>query len=433
MDSTPPPRFPPPSRKSDRRWHLGPVILHGPELLDRARLLDEYPEPAGLLLWLALRDIHLWAAMPADKRPRLFAEGALARRTEMLGATEVDAEIRAPVQDLSEILGPADADAEKLARACLRVSEWAVRGGRGATALDYAQAASLARPNAAQDALRVAYLAQELGEHARAETWFRRTVTVARQSVDRESYAQGLLGLGRLYRLRGTPRVAQRFFVRAQRAAVRWGLRSTRIEVLMELLSIASEVERFVTAEQYARSAFELAAADGKVVPGLAHEVARVWLARAAFAEARQLLEALRPGGDDSEDRVQVVSDLVWALGGTGERGPFERVWGHAWEELGGIEPGSTRARALLSLASGAALMQDAGRALHAAEQAVIAARESGDRRIRVAAENALRALREGDDFPVLPPVERRTVSAGTRSFAAALVRSIEDPPKGEG
>jgi tetratricopeptide (TPR) repeat protein len=413
-------------RKSSRRWHLAPVITHGPEPLESVRLLDEDPSPAGLLLWQLVRDVHLWAQVAAEERDRLFTtepHGSLWRLPE---PGLLDAAVVAPVNALAELLPRGEgADPDEIAEACLSVSRWAGAVGRPVTALSYAQAASLARPDHAGDAFRVALLAQELGEQARAETWFRRTVTVARQSGDRDAYTLGLMGLGRLYRRRGSPRVAQRFFVRAQRAATRWGLRPLRATVLLELFGVAVELERFVAAEQYGRAAFEQSEAGDDVRSALPAEVARLWLMRGAYPEARVVLEALRPSRPDPADRVPIVADLVWALGGLGERAAFEKAWGQAWEELGAVEAGPLRAGALLSLANGAALMEDSGRALHAAEQAVLAAREAGDRRTRQAGEATLRALREGEPIPGLAPAQLRPASAGTRAFARVLTRSV--------
>jgi tetratricopeptide (TPR) repeat protein len=426
MDRKPSSRRSPQKRKSNRRWHLAPVIKHGPEPLESARLLDEDPSPTGLLLWQMVRDVHLWASAEPEERDRLFAGGSESLMYELIEQSRPADEIVSPIHELAVQLGRGGAaEVDRLAEACLSIASWGSETGKPVTALSFAQAASLSRPDHASDANRVALLAQELGEHARAETWFRRTVTVARQSDDREAYALGLVGLGRLYRLRGSPRVAQRFFVRAHRAAIRWGLRPIRVTVLHELFGVAVELERFMTAEQYARATFEQSTAGEEILAELPSEVARLWLARGAYAEARQVLEAVRSAPQLATNGVLGIADLVWALGGLGDRGAFEKAWGHAWEELGGVKRATERARALLSLSNGAALMHDAGRALHAAEQAGLAARESGDRKIRQVAETTLRALREGEPIPALASSNTRGTSTLTRTFAQVLVRSI--------
>ncbi|MBA4157877.1 MAG: hypothetical protein H0X65_16450, partial [Gemmatimonadetes bacterium] len=44
-------------RRVRRRWRVPPALVHGPEPLESAGILDEITGAAGLVLWQSLRDV----------------------------------------------------------------------------------------------------------------------------------------------------------------------------------------------------------------------------------------------------------------------------------------------------------------------------------------------------------------------------------------
>jgi tetratricopeptide (TPR) repeat protein len=230
----------PAHRKSRRRWHLAPVITHGAETLEGARVLDEVPGALGVLLWQVLRDVRLWTETPVPVRGDLFSPGAATRLRRMGRQARPDAPLRKALKKLVAFCanGPEN-DMVEVSRACVQAAQWAIAAGRLATALDFSQAAALGQPSDATAALNVGRLASQLGERARAETWFRRTITVARRGQDWDPYATALLELGRLYLERNNRRAARRFLIRAARAAARRGFSSLRDAAQEELDSLA--------------------------------------------------------------------------------------------------------------------------------------------------------------------------------------------------
>ncbi len=83
------------------------------------------------------------------------------------------------------------------------VAGWAEAEGKLALALGYAQAVALVRTGEARAAYAVGLLARRRAEYARAETWFRRAVMLARQSGDWPAYCLAFVGLGEALRAAG--------------------------------------------------------------------------------------------------------------------------------------------------------------------------------------------------------------------------------------
>jgi hypothetical protein len=227
------------TRERPRYWHLAPVITRGPEALEASRILDEVPGALGVLLWQLIRDTHLWSTTPTGDRAFLFAPGAVDRVRGFDALARPSPRLADPLATLTRVIAePGAADPTEVAAACGAVASLASAAGHRATALEFAQVSALAAPDLATPCLEVARLAGELGEEARAETWMRRAVTIARRGEDGSAYAAAL---GRVYRRRRNRRAARRFFLRALRAAARAREAETRIEVRAELRDLARD------------------------------------------------------------------------------------------------------------------------------------------------------------------------------------------------
>jgi tetratricopeptide (TPR) repeat protein len=228
-------------RGRGHRWGIPPAILQeADEPFEGSHVLDELPGDAALLLWRALRDVLLWAAVPPARRGNLFSPGAGERRLADVAAAALEADIEVALVTLAAVPAtPEEVHEEIVCLMCRQVSGWAEARGAWGTALTYAQAAALAAPTDAAAAYEVGRLALAWGRDARAETWLRRTVGVARRARAWEPYTRAYVDLGAVLERRGAHAEARRQLVRAYRAARRYGLLPLRAAALHGLMRVA--------------------------------------------------------------------------------------------------------------------------------------------------------------------------------------------------
>jgi tetratricopeptide (TPR) repeat protein len=387
----PPRRLAGPPRK--RRWQVTPPLTSGPELLEAGGVLAEVPDETGLLLWQTVRDITIWAAR-ADERSEIFAEGAHARRAAALAGEGAPPEpLRGHLLTASGVL-KGEVDGEEVAAACIALGKWAEEEGWLATALAFVQSAALASPRDAARAYEVGLLARRRAEYARAETWFRRTVALARQTGDWESYAKAFLGLGNLYRQRGALGGSRQHHVRALRAARRHTMKDLQGAALHNLCVVAIESGHPRRAQDYARKAFEAYGPRHERLPVLAHDVAYFWSTRGDFSRALPVFRAVLAWITRPADRLQVFANIARAAGGMGDREAFEEAAAEARKLIEGEEVQETAAQAWLDLAHGAASTGAWQRAEDWAERSAELARERRESRIRTQAEELLESAR---------------------------------------
>ncbi|HEX8433411.1 MAG TPA: hypothetical protein VF625_19125, partial [Longimicrobium sp.] len=168
------------STRSPRSYVTAPPITRTSGA-EGAEVLDEIEGAPGVLLWATLRDVMLWLETPAEERAGIFPAGAGRERRAEVEGSGVDAALWAPLLIVAETMdSPTDADPVRVAHACRAVAGWAEGCRAPATRLAFAQAAALARPEDPRLALATARLARDLAQPARAESWFRRTVKLAR-------------------------------------------------------------------------------------------------------------------------------------------------------------------------------------------------------------------------------------------------------------
>ncbi|HEX5725059.1 MAG TPA: tetratricopeptide repeat protein [Longimicrobiaceae bacterium] len=420
-------RLSPPARRTTRRWRTPPAILHGDEPFDGAGVLDEIRGPLGLLLWQSARDVALWAGAEEEARGELFAEGADEWLHRLLRNGNGEVQLESPLMTVVRMVAdPAEARPETVALACQHIASWADGHGHTATAIVFAQAAALAIPLEAGAAYAVGRHARGRAEYARAETWFRRAIALARQTGDWQSYALAFLGLGNIYRQRGNYPAARRFHVRALRAARRHSLRTVQGSALHDLFVIAANSEQYDDAERYARGAYEMYGADYPRLPVLAHDIAYYWMLRGYFGAALTVFQALLPHMARHEDRMMALANVVRAAGGAGQRRLFEEMWDEVWEGIARNETLENAGEVLLELAHGASHLAEWDRAERAAERAARLATERSEQKIRMTAEAVLESVRRGRvararaaEGPAPEKIEQ------SDAFAADLVRSL--------
>ena len=425
-------RSAPHPRKTTRRWHIPPALVHGPEPLEGGAVLEELRSPLGALLWQAVRDVMLWADATDVERGDLFAPRAGIRRRETLARSDAAEALRPPLAVLAELVAaPGAASAAVISEACVDVAAWAEHADHLQTALAFAQSAALANPLDSHSAFYVARIAARLADHARAEVWFRRAIGLARQTRDWRMYSRAFSGLGNLYLTRGNLPAAQRFHMRALRGARRGGLRAEQAAALHDLFGVAIETGRSADAERFARDA---AAAYGSRNPRyavLAHDVAYFWMQRGHFGRALAVFEAVLPLIDHPVERLFVEADLMRAAAGTGDHHLAREVAERVWEKVGRPECAAGAARALLELGRGALQLGDLDLALRAGTGAVRAAETRKEGKTLMAAEALLEAIRTAGAASRLPATAMAPVSPISESLAGDLVRTLRDMSRG--
>lgn len=358
-NSAPGPR--PRRRNGPRRWCIPPAILREPEeTLEGSHVLEEVPGELGLLLWSSLRDVTLWASVPPERREGLFGPAAAERRLEALRTSGADAPVEVALTTLAAVVAtPATTSAEVVTLVCVEVSRWAREQGAWGTSIAFAQAAALASPEDSAAAYTVGRLAILWGRPARAETWLRRAVGLARRNRDWESYARAHVGLGEIYAGREARSAARRYYTQAIRAARRHGLLPVRGTALHGLFLLAVEAGELDEAERTAKAAMR---AYGRGHPRLAellHEVAHLWVTRERYGRAIPVLQKLLAGRTEPRERALTLSVLARAAAGSGERRLYEEAWNSAWALLDRPEERTVDPRPLVELARAASRLGD--------------------------------------------------------------------------
>jgi tetratricopeptide (TPR) repeat protein len=390
-------------------------------------VLREVPGEAGVLLWQAYRNVMYWASVPAGERSGIFAAGSGDRRRREIKGAELPRDLVQPLKDLATLLDDAEGAAvEGIAAACRAVTEWATEREHPGTALAFAQAAAMAATRDAEAASIVGKMARSQGDYARADTWYRHAVMVARQVGDWPSYVRSYLGLGKIAIYRGNLPLAQRMLIKGLRAARRKGLGELQAWVLHDLFVVATQSGRMEHALDFARSAFRHYGADNVHIPRLANDVAYVWLEQGQFGRAAAVFRALAPVAESDEAAVTAYANLARAVGNLGDADQFQRAWTEVTRRIRHSPKMQKTAEALLEAGMGAAALGQWERASEALERAIETAREVGANKVRLRAESVLdsvRAERQLDGKPAAPGTAEQERTADL--LADRMVRSL--------
>lgn len=257
-----------PTPRPGRPAAAPPALLRDPaDSFAGVAVLDEFEPALGLALFQTVRSVLLWAAAAPDERPDLFTATALRARLRLLARAKPSPAVTRQLEELANlVLGKEKvADPRAVAAACSTLSTWAEEREALKTAVEFAQAAALARPRSAPLALRVGELLYRAGRNARAETWFRRTLTLARSTTDPNTYADASVDLAWVLVHDGRVAAARTHLIRAVRAARRAGLRSTHAQTLHALIRFALVTGDLAVAEPFVSAVTHLCD------PGLPH------------------------------------------------------------------------------------------------------------------------------------------------------------------
>jgi tetratricopeptide (TPR) repeat protein len=372
-------------------------------------ILEEITGEIGGLLWRSLRTVTLWASVPPADRLALFAPGAEEQRMADLLAISPGPDLEEPLTILAGILGrPESARADLVALACTRIAQWANARGARATELEYAQAAAAACPGDPRLALAVGRAARDRAEYARAETWLHRTVALARQVGDWDSYSRAYIALGKMFVARGAFPSARKNLQKALRAAERRGLREPQGMAAHDLFTVEAECSNVTEAQEYAARALRAYGAGHPDLPSLAYDVALVWVLQGRFADALLVFQAAVPRMRPWHQSYG-HGGLARAAGAMGEESVFDATWQVIWSLS---DDTAGKANALVEAAHGAASLGRLGQARQAGEAAANLARQRGQTKVLFDAEAVLQSVQ----------MERRASTSRAQSAPASLV-----------
>jgi tetratricopeptide (TPR) repeat protein len=423
-----PRKFRVPQRKTQRRWRVPPALKRGDEIFEGLGVLDEMTGEKGLVLWQSLRDALLWAEAQDDERAALFSADAERARMAVILSVQPAPELEEPLGVLARMLSePTQISEEMVALACRRVSQWADDEGLLVTALAFAQAAATVTPGDPTMAFAVAKLARRRSEHARAETWYRRTIALARQIGDWATYSEAFLGLGRMASKRGNLPAARRFLVRSMRAAQRNSLHELEGMALHALFGVAVEGGREQEAQDLARAAYTAYGPHSHWLLRLAQDVAYWWITQGYFSRALPVLRSLLPHLPKPSDRLMIFANIARAAGGAGDREAFREGWVECFDLLNDAAAGENAAHGLLDLAYGAASLSLWDKAEMAAREALEIGQKNGEAKTRLTAESVIESVRHHRGLET----RRRAAEADERAAADAtlaedFVRSLQ-------
>jgi hypothetical protein len=356
----------------DRRWCLPTTIVRSPgESLWGGAILNELDCDLGMVLWSVARDVDLWTSAPAAVRLELFAGCNSA--TCAASDAVVPVELKRPLETLSDELTRAGVDMQSVAICCLEITAWARQTRHPHTALVYAQLGALAAPELSEAALQTAICAVDLGEQARAETWLRRAVSVARREPDLVVYATAYALLGDLCLQQGRIALAEGYFLKAVRAGRRFPVPSARRDGGYGLFRIAIQRNDKPAAKRFAQAIRRASLYEREPVTQQMLDLARFWTDEGCPGRARPMLRRLVSQADTlGPAEALAVTALTARLTARKQprrsRAADKRVW-ELLPEASALGDAVTLA-AVLDLAHGAALRGDRssfGRAARAA------------------------------------------------------------------
>jgi tetratricopeptide (TPR) repeat protein len=366
----------PPIRRTARRWRVAAALTRDPsEAFDGLNVLREIPGDFGVALWQTVRDVELWAS--SEDRSALFSPGAGERRRTLLDSAEVPQELDAALGVLTGLVSfPGEASADAVTLACGRVARWAEVRGALATALAFAQAAYFVLPTQARLAYEAGRLAALRGDRVRADTWFRRTIGLARQEGDWNAFASAYAELGDLYAEEGDEPRARKAFVRAFRTARRQGIYPARGRALYGLGRLEYQAKRYAEAERLLRLAWRPLGNGHPLRPKVAYAVAELALRQGRHAEAHSALRRLVIACDSVADRLRMKALLALCASYAGDFAALGEWWAQAWAAAEQLGPGEPKLLALLDLSRAAGYAGNRAWAHMAAVTAVNTARE---------------------------------------------------------
>jgi tetratricopeptide (TPR) repeat protein len=382
-----------------------------------AELVRELPAEVALPAWQTLRSVLSWAAAEPGWRHELFDPAAMEEWEIELLQADWEPDLRLPLAVIVGLLvSPEDAPPERMARACLCVTDWALEHGAVSTGLAFAEAAALSWPDQPRYAYTCGRLLRTHGRTREAEEWMRRVVRVARLNGDWDAQALGLNSVGNTLADRGNYRDAIRAHQSALRLTRKYRLIDREGEVLHDLFAASSYTGDYENAEEFARAALERYGTSHHRLATLAHDVAFLWMTRGHFARALPVFAALATHFVQPRPRLHALASAARAAGACEKAELYDDFAGQVLEIA---EPPFAReglAHATYQLALGASSLGRWGKAENLLLRAAELARATGEDDVLQQSESALQSvrLRKRTDFSVV--TERGSGTPGSLS-----------------
>jgi tetratricopeptide (TPR) repeat protein len=384
-----------PARRSRPSYLAAPPLLSESEPFEGAALLREHPGALGTVLWKSLRDVSAWISAAPDERAALFPPAAADQRAAEVAGAGAETELWGPLLVVERLLAqPVDVDHRRLVHACRTIARWGERRGFTAVQLAFVQAAARLVPDHPRLAYSVGRLARDRGEYARAESWLRCAIRLAR-GTDWHTYALAYLSLGTLYQQLGNLPAARAVTLRGYRTTTRRRIRALQGTALHNLFTIATEMLDFERAQQYALAASRRYGPAHPRFHLLAHDVGCFWMFHGCFARAADVFELVLPRHSDPADRVLTLGTLARAAAGAGRKAVYQSAFAEA-ECLLALDLGMPEraAQVWLDLTRAAASAGDYARAEAAAERGLRIAGSLRLGQIRMEMEAVLHSVR---------------------------------------
>jgi tetratricopeptide (TPR) repeat protein len=404
-----------PARRSRPSYLAAPPLLSESEPFEGAALLREHPGALGTVLWKSLRDVSAWISAAPDERAALFPPAAADQRAAEVAGSGAETELWGPLLVVERLLAqPVDVDHRRLVHACRAIARWGERRGFTAVQLAFVQAAARLAPEHPQLAYSVGRLARDRGEYARAESWLRSAIRLAR-GTDWHTYALAYLSLGTLYQQLGNLPAARAVTLRGYRTSLRRRVRQVQPMALHNLFVIASEMLDFGRAQKYALEACRQYGAEHPIFPALVHDVGCFWMLHGDFARAADVFESVLPRFTEPADRLLTLGNLARAAATVARADLYEVCHAEATTLLAcGVAPPDRGAQVWVNLARAAASAGNHSRAEDAAARALELATPLRLGQIRMEVESLLQVIRSGR------AVEEARAHANARPDASA-------------
>jgi hypothetical protein len=395
--------------------------------VEAIEILQELPDALGLRLWQHIRFVMQWTLHP-DRRAgmKLDPQTSIAE-TELL---TLPLRLSDAFMVLNQLrAAPEEAPGDEVAQACQAIASWA-KGEENlqATSLAFLQAAALLNPEDPKLACEVGRDARDCGDIARAESWFRKAIRLAR-GKDWETYTLAYIVLAGLYMRTGNYPAAKALAMRGLKTSLRRSVKLYTGFAYHDLFVIAAETGRVKEANEFAARAFETYGQNHRRIPALAHDVACFWLNQGQFGRALSIFAALSSSFVAPEDLALIAANSARAAAGLADRKTYETKRRDAMHALNRPVGKARTGEVYLALAKGAGLAGDTRQAYNLALHAHQIATEHGLAQLRMQAEAELDATRSVDQIGRTKAIESLNIKDQAEQLANDLVHTLEASP----
>lgn len=285
-----------------------------------AEILEELPNPAGLVLWQDVRHLRDWAESAHEVRGGLFHPATakvLTKRREARACAEA---LTGPLETFAAMkANPLDADPAELGAACEQVVEWALEREHPQTAIEFAEAAAILYPRNPKLANVAGRVTREANEFDRSEVWFGRGIGIAREQDNTVEQFWGHVGYGKLCKEQGRVRDAGRHLNRASQLAWKGGPPSLAASAQHDICALLMVRGHLSEAAEHARSALLWYPKSDPRLPFFAADVALMLVFGRRYAAAARLLRLVLRTVQQRSARAVILALTARAFAGAGE------------------------------------------------------------------------------------------------------------------